>query len=147
LPTFASSPRALPLEWCSEGRQVRRFRDQLAVVLGKSHTVEFAFGGLGISAHWPIPWNPQNRKIHYSPGGSSSGARVTLGGLNVCILVFCYRNLPVRRRPSLPGSKCTVNPSFLWTTGHPESGLSQLNDGTHAILGPLTFTLVIQGCV
>jgi aspartyl-tRNA(Asn)/glutamyl-tRNA(Gln) amidotransferase subunit A len=79
LPTFAGSPRALPLEWCSEGWLVRRFRDQLAVVMGKSHTVEFAFGGLGISVHWPIPWNPQNRKTHHSPGGSSSGAGVTLG--------------------------------------------------------------------
>jgi len=79
LPTFAGSPRALPLEWRREGWLVRRFRDQLAVVMGKSHTVEFAFGGLGVSAHWPIPWNPQNRKVHYSPGGSSSGAGVTLG--------------------------------------------------------------------
>jgi aspartyl-tRNA(Asn)/glutamyl-tRNA(Gln) amidotransferase subunit A len=79
LPTFAGSPRELPPEWRREGWLVRRLRDQLAIVMGKTHTVEFAFGGLGISAHWPVPWNPQDRKTHRSPGGSSSGAGVSLG--------------------------------------------------------------------
>jgi aspartyl-tRNA(Asn)/glutamyl-tRNA(Gln) amidotransferase subunit A len=48
------------------------------VILGKTHTVEFAFGGLGANAHWPMPWNPRDRKAHRAPGGSSSGAGVSL---------------------------------------------------------------------
>jgi aspartyl-tRNA(Asn)/glutamyl-tRNA(Gln) amidotransferase subunit A len=79
LPTFAGSPRELPPAWRREGWLVGRLRGQLAVLMGKSHTVEFAYGGLGISAHWPLPWNPQDRKTHRAPGGSSSGAGVTLG--------------------------------------------------------------------
>ena len=78
LPTFAGSPRELPARFRQEGAVVRRLRRQLAVIMGKSHTVEFAFGGLGVNAHWPVPWNPQDRKVHRSPGGSSSGAGVTL---------------------------------------------------------------------
>src|SRR5262245_31390533 len=79
LPIFAGSPRELPPRWRQEGAVVRRLRRQLAVIMGKSHTVEFAFGGLGVNVHWPVPWNPQDRKVHRSPGGSSSGAGVTLG--------------------------------------------------------------------
>ncbi len=79
LPIFAGSPRELPAHWRQEGAVVHRLRRQLAVIMGKSHTVEFAFGGLGVNAHWPVPWNPEDRKVHRSPGGSSSGAGVTLG--------------------------------------------------------------------
>src|SRR5919197_2584043 len=79
LPTFAGSPRELPARWQREGPLVRTLRSQNAVIMGKSHTVEFAFGGLGLNAHWPTPWNPQDRKVHRSPGGSSSGAGVSLG--------------------------------------------------------------------
>jgi aspartyl-tRNA(Asn)/glutamyl-tRNA(Gln) amidotransferase subunit A len=79
LPIFAGTPRELPDRWRQEGTVVRTLRRQLAVIMGKSHTVEFAFGALGINAHWPVPRNPRDRKIHRSPGGSSSGAGVTLG--------------------------------------------------------------------
>jgi aspartyl-tRNA(Asn)/glutamyl-tRNA(Gln) amidotransferase subunit A len=79
LPIFAGSPRELPARWRQEGAVVHRLRRQLAVIMGKSHTVEFAFGGLGVNAHWPVPWNPQDSQVHRSPGGSSSGAGVSLG--------------------------------------------------------------------
>jgi len=78
LPVFAGSPRELPKSWQREGPVVQRLRKQLPVILGKTHTVEFAFGGLGANAHWPVPWNPRDRKTHRAPGGSSSGAGVSL---------------------------------------------------------------------
>ena len=40
--------------------------------------VEFAFGGTGQNAHYGSPWNPWNASAHRSPGGSSSGAGVSL---------------------------------------------------------------------
>src|SRR5262245_25242840 len=58
LPVFAGSPRELPARFRREGAIVQRLRRQLAVIMGKSHTVEFAFGGLGVNAHWPVPRNP-----------------------------------------------------------------------------------------
>src|SRR4029079_15291731 len=79
LPVFAGSPRELPAAWQREGPLVRAIRNQLAVLMSKTHTVEFAFGGLVTNTHWPAPWNPQDRKVHRAPGGSSSGAGVSLG--------------------------------------------------------------------
>jgi aspartyl-tRNA(Asn)/glutamyl-tRNA(Gln) amidotransferase subunit A len=40
--------------------------------------VEFAFGGTGQNAHYGSPYNPWDATAHRSPGGSSSGAGVSL---------------------------------------------------------------------
>lgn len=78
LDTTAGSPRALPGGWSSEGPVVRAVRAQQAVLTGKTHMVEFAFGGLGTNPHWPTPRNPWDARDHRAPGGSSSGAGVSL---------------------------------------------------------------------
>ena len=77
-PTFAGTARQLPPKWESEGPLVSTLRRQLGVVMGKSHTVEFAFGGLGVNPHWGTPRNPWDAKAHRVPGGSSAGAGVSL---------------------------------------------------------------------
>jgi aspartyl-tRNA(Asn)/glutamyl-tRNA(Gln) amidotransferase subunit A len=46
--------------------------------MGKTHMVEFAFGGTGHNAHYGAPYNPWEATAHRSPGGSSSGAGVSL---------------------------------------------------------------------
>lgn len=78
LPTYAGSPRRLPEEWEAEGPVIQALRRQAAVITGKTHTVEFAFGGLGTNTHWGTPRNPWDAKVHRVPGGSSSGAGVSL---------------------------------------------------------------------
>lgn len=78
LDTFAGSPTALPDAWSNEGPVIRAILEQNAVVTGKTHMVEFAFGGLGTNAHWPVPRNPWDAKHHRIAGGSSSGAGVSL---------------------------------------------------------------------
>lgn len=78
LPTFAGTPNALPSVYSADGPLVTALRRQLAVFAGKTHTVEMAFGGLGTSRHHPTPWNPRDRAVHRAPGGSSSGAGVSL---------------------------------------------------------------------
>jgi len=77
-PTFAGTPRALPAKWQTQGPLVARVRRQLGVITGKTHTVELAFGGLGVNNHWGTPRNPWDAQIHRVPGGSSSGAVVSL---------------------------------------------------------------------
>lgn len=77
-PTFAGTPRRLPAAWEVEGPLVGALRAQLAVIPGKTHTVEFAFGGLGTNPHWGAPVNPWDASTHRAPGGSSSGAGVSL---------------------------------------------------------------------
>ena len=77
-PTFAGASRELPPKWQAAGPMVRRLLDSKAVIAGKTHTVEFAFGGVGRNNHWHTPRNPWDTKHHRVPGGSSSGAGVSL---------------------------------------------------------------------
>ena len=46
--------------------------------LGKTHTVEFAYGGWGTNQHLGTPRNPWDNGTHRAPGGSSSGSGVAV---------------------------------------------------------------------
>jgi aspartyl-tRNA(Asn)/glutamyl-tRNA(Gln) amidotransferase subunit A len=48
------------------------------IVLGKTHTVEFAYGGWGTNQHMGTPWNPWDLQTARTPGGSSSGSGVAV---------------------------------------------------------------------
>jgi aspartyl-tRNA(Asn)/glutamyl-tRNA(Gln) amidotransferase subunit A len=48
------------------------------IVLGKTHTVEFAMGGWGTNHHMGTPWNPWDPAVARTPGGSSSGSGVAV---------------------------------------------------------------------
>ena len=78
MPTFAGSPRRLPARWEQDGPVIAALRRQAGVFVGKTHMVEFAFGGTGVNAHWGCPRNPWDVAHERSPGGSSSGAGVAL---------------------------------------------------------------------
>ncbi len=75
-PTFAGAASQLSAKWEAEGPVVRALRQTLAPVTGKTHTVEFAFGGIGTNPHWGAPRNPWNQ--NRVSGGSSAGAGVSL---------------------------------------------------------------------
>jgi aspartyl-tRNA(Asn)/glutamyl-tRNA(Gln) amidotransferase subunit A len=48
------------------------------IVIGKTHTVEFAMGGWGTNQHRGTPWNPWDPTTARTPGGSSSGTGVAV---------------------------------------------------------------------
>lgn len=48
------------------------------IVIGKTHTVEFAMGGWGTNQHMGTPWNPWDSRQHRAPGGSSAGSGVAV---------------------------------------------------------------------
>jgi aspartyl-tRNA(Asn)/glutamyl-tRNA(Gln) amidotransferase subunit A len=48
------------------------------IVLGKTHTVEFAMGGWGTNSRLGTPWNPWDPERQRTPGGSSSGSGVAV---------------------------------------------------------------------
>jgi aspartyl-tRNA(Asn)/glutamyl-tRNA(Gln) amidotransferase subunit A len=77
-PTYAGSKHRLPPIWEQDGPMIAEVRRQLGVFMGKTHMVEFAFGGTGMNAHWGCPRNPWDAREPRSPGGSSSGAGVSL---------------------------------------------------------------------
>lgn len=50
-----------------------------AALLGKTNMSEFAFSGVGYNPHWGTPANPADATLARIPGGSSSGAAVSVG--------------------------------------------------------------------
>src|SRR6266851_277445 len=48
------------------------------IVIGKTHTVEFAMGGWGTNQYRGTPWNPWDPEVARTPGGSSSGSGVAV---------------------------------------------------------------------
>ena len=57
---------------------VARLRAAGAVLAGRTNMVEFAFSGVGINPHYGTPVNPADRAVERIPGGSSSGAAVSV---------------------------------------------------------------------
>lgn len=78
MPTCGGTPAELPKKWQEEGPVINSLRTGLAIATGKTHSVEFAFGGVGPGAHWETPRNPWDAEQHRVTGGSSSGAGVSI---------------------------------------------------------------------
>lgn len=57
---------------------VARLRAAGAVLVGRTNMVEFAFSGVGINPHFGTPVNPADPAAQRIPGGSSSGAAVSV---------------------------------------------------------------------
>ena len=70
---LASAPPAL-----ADCSAVMRLRSSGAVFTKRTNMVEFAFSGVGINPHYGTPINPADSKIDRIPGGSSSGAAVSV---------------------------------------------------------------------
>lgn len=67
------------------GTLTRRLIAAGGIVLGKTRTVECAFGGWGTNQRMGTPWNPWDMTTHRAPGGSSAGsAAAVAAGLAVC---------------------------------------------------------------
>jgi aspartyl-tRNA(Asn)/glutamyl-tRNA(Gln) amidotransferase subunit A len=57
---------------------VARLRAAGAALAGRTNMVEFAFSGVGINPHYGTPVNPADPSLERIPGGSSSGAAVSV---------------------------------------------------------------------
>ena len=57
---------------------VRRLRAAGGVIVGRTNMTEFAYSGLGLNPHYGTPRNPWDRAAGRIPGGSSSGAAVSV---------------------------------------------------------------------
>jgi aspartyl-tRNA(Asn)/glutamyl-tRNA(Gln) amidotransferase subunit A len=57
---------------------VSRLLDAGLVIIGRTNMTEFAFSGLGLNSHYGTPLNPFERALGRIPGGSSSGAAVSV---------------------------------------------------------------------
>lgn len=57
---------------------VQHLMDAGAVIVGRTNMTEFAFSGLGLNPHYGTPSSPWDRATGRIPGGSSSGAGVSV---------------------------------------------------------------------
>ena len=62
----------------SDATIVARLRRAGAVIVGKTNMTEFAYSGLGINPHYGTPRSPWDRATGRIPGGSSSGAAISV---------------------------------------------------------------------
>jgi aspartyl-tRNA(Asn)/glutamyl-tRNA(Gln) amidotransferase subunit A len=129
-PTFAGSPKRLPPKFEIDGPVVANLRRQLATVMGKTHMVEFAFGGTGQNSHYGSPRNPWDATAHRSPGGSSSGAAVSLCEGSALLAFGTDTAASVRLPASVTGNAGLKLTKGRWST-----------DG----MVPLSFTLDTPG--
>lgn len=136
MPTCAGTPKELPSEWRSEGPVVAALRAQLAVVTGKTHTVELAFGGVGTIAHWGAPRNPWDAGAHRACGGSSAGAGVSLAQGSAVVALGTDTGGSVRIPASVTGAVGLKTSIGRWST----RGIVPLSS-TFDTPGPLTRTV------
>ena len=57
---------------------IARLRAAGFILVGRTNMTEFAFSGLGLNPHFGTPMNPYDRDVGRIPGGSSSGAAVSV---------------------------------------------------------------------
>lgn len=136
MPTFAGSARQLPNVWNRDGWLISRMRAAGAVFTGKTHTVEFAYGGVGMNPHWGTPWNPWDSEESRIPGGSSCGAGVSLWEGSALLALGSDTGGSVRIPAAFTGVVGHKTTKGRWST----DGATQLSF-TFDTLGALTRTV------
>jgi len=86
-----------------DSRAVSKLTSAGMVLLGKTFTVQFAFGGVGINHDQGTPHNPWKQE-HYVPGGSSSGSAVAVASGMVPIALGTDTGGSVR----IPAAHCGI---------------------------------------
>ncbi|MGH8259005.1 MAG: amidase [Steroidobacteraceae bacterium] len=61
-----------------DAETVARLRAAGLIVIGRTNMTELAYSGLGLNPHYGTPLNPYDRETGRIPGGSSSGAAVSV---------------------------------------------------------------------
>ena len=78
-PTRAGSTVLLDAPPAEQDAEViARLRRAGAIILGRTNMTEFAYSGVGLNPHYGTPASPYDRSTRRIPGGSSSGAGVSV---------------------------------------------------------------------
>ncbi|HEY1543311.1 MAG TPA: amidase [Xanthobacteraceae bacterium] len=105
---------------------VARLRAAGFIPIGRTNMTEFAFSGLGVNPHYDTPRNPYDRKTGRVPGGSSSGAVVSVTDGMACVGLG-----------SDTGGSCRIPAALCGTVGYKPTKSRIPTDGTM----PLSQTL------
>jgi aspartyl-tRNA(Asn)/glutamyl-tRNA(Gln) amidotransferase subunit A len=103
LPTTAGSSLLEKNIAAANSHAVRQLERAGMILLGKTNTVQFAYGGVGINHDHGTPHNPWNL-THHVPGGSSSGSAVAVSAGMVPVALGTDTGGSVRIPASLCGT-------------------------------------------
>lgn len=101
---------------------VKRLRAAGLIVLGHTNMTEFAYSGLGINPHYGTPSNPADATTPRIPGGSSSGAAVSVA-----------RNMAAAAIGTDTGGSCRIPAAFCGLTGFKPTAYRVPLDGTYPL--------------
>ncbi|MDB5954026.1 amidase [Ramlibacter sp.] len=87
-----------------------------AIIVGKTHMVQFALGAWGTNEHMGTPRNPWDHATHRTPGGSSSGSAVAVAAGLVPLAIGSDTGGSVR----VPAAFCGIT-GFKATVGRIDS--------------------------
>ena len=105
---------------------VARLRRAGFIVIGRTNMTEFAFSGIGINPHYGTPKSTWRREVGHVPGGSSSGAAVSVAD------GMCYGALGTDT-----GGSCRIPAAYNGIVGFKPTQRRVPRDGGV----PLSFTL------
>ena len=109
---------------------VARLRAAGGVLVGRTNMTEFAFSGVGINPHYGTPGNPYDRSL--IPGGSSSGAAVSVGDGQAVVAIGTDTGGSVR----IPAAFCGIAGFKPTQYRVPRDGVTPLSTTLDSI-GPL----------
>src|SRR5579864_8272476 len=105
---------------------VARLRRAGFIVIGRTNMTEFAYSGIGINPHYGTPKGAWNRNAGHVPGGSSSGAAVSVTD-----------GMAVGALGTDTGGSCRIPAAVCGTVGYKPTARRIPTDGVF----PLSFTL------
>jgi aspartyl-tRNA(Asn)/glutamyl-tRNA(Gln) amidotransferase subunit A len=89
---------------------IARLKSAGLVVIGRSNMTEFAYSGVGLNPHYGTPRSPYDRATGRIPGGSSSGAAVSVADDMVSLAIGTDT-----------GGSCRIPASYCGIVGHKPS--------------------------
>jgi aspartyl-tRNA(Asn)/glutamyl-tRNA(Gln) amidotransferase subunit A len=105
---------------------IARLKAQGFIIVGRSNMTEFAYSGVGLNPHYGTPLSPFDRRTERIPGGSSSGAAVSVAdGMSALGI------------GTDTGGSCRIPASFCGVVGYKPSTGRIPTDGAY----PLSYTL------
>jgi aspartyl-tRNA(Asn)/glutamyl-tRNA(Gln) amidotransferase subunit A len=105
---------------------IARLKAQGFIVIGRTNMTEFAYSGLGLNPHYGTPLSPFERQRRRIPGGSSSGAAVSVAD-GMCALAIGTDT----------GGSCRIPAAFCGVVGFKPSTGRISTEGAY----PLSYTL------
>ncbi len=124
----------------SDATVVKRLKAVGAIIIGRTNMTEFAYSGIGLNPHLGTPANPYGRQDRRIPGGSSSGAAISVSDGMAWAAIGSDTGGSVR----IPAALCGLTGFKPTQSRVPREGVFPLS-GTLDSIGPIART--VRDCI